>query len=269
MLDPMMGRSSGEGGGGGGGGGGGDNVLIDDNVLDSLPLPPLPMRPTPRCRRHPSRPQRHVIVEFSGPWTLHPWSSSHLKEEEEANDKTTTLVEELEGKAAMAEARLRQKEEENAELKRKFEGYHVRWLQYEIRLSSLRETIDEQMISLQVAQECVEKRSREMLSVYDRQESSESHVKMSKETSARLPHGSRHYASIAHGTCMEFRQQSQALVESREPWQPSTQGGNSIDDLKKLKSKFCMWKKDYKARLRKAMAAELDLEGRHRSICWI
>lgn len=75
MLNPMMGRSSGE----GGGGGGGDNVLIDDNVLDSLPLPPLPMRPTPRCRRHPSRPQRHVIVEFSGPWTLQPWSSSHLK----------------------------------------------------------------------------------------------------------------------------------------------------------------------------------------------
>lgn len=73
------------------------------------------------------------------------------QEEEEAKDKTTTLVEELEGKAAMAEARLRQKDEENAELKRKFEGYHVRWLQHEIRLSSLKETIDEQMISLQVS----------------------------------------------------------------------------------------------------------------------
>uniref|UniRef100_A0A0E0JVU5 Uncharacterized protein n=1 Tax=Oryza punctata TaxID=4537 RepID=A0A0E0JVU5_ORYPU len=262
MLNSMMGRSP-------GGGEEGDNALIDDNILDSSPLPPLPMRPSPRCRRCPSRPRRHVIVKFSGPWTLQSWTSSHLKEEEDAKDKATMLVEELEGKAAMVEARLRQKEEENAELKRKFEGYHVRWLQYEIKLSSLKETIDEKMISLQATQECVEKRSQEMLSLYDRQESSESHTKMSKEILVRLPHGSYHHVGVSRGTCMEFRQQSQALVESREPWQPGTQGGNSIDDLQKLKSKFCLWKKDYKARLRKAMATELDLERRHRSTCWI
>jgi hypothetical protein len=47
-----------------------------------------------------------------------------------------SMVEELERKAAEAEARLREKEE-NAALKRQIESYHVRWLEHEIRAKAL------------------------------------------------------------------------------------------------------------------------------------
>ncbi|PWZ22684.1 hypothetical protein Zm00014a_017649 [Zea mays] len=46
-----------------------------------------------------------------------------------------SVVEELERKAAEAEARLR--EEENVALKRQIESYHVRWLEHEIRAKAL------------------------------------------------------------------------------------------------------------------------------------
>ena len=57
---------------------------------------------------------------------------------------------ELERKAVEAEAQLRQKEEENAVLKRRIEGYHIRWLEYEIKIKSLEEAFHEQMAALQV-----------------------------------------------------------------------------------------------------------------------
>ncbi|KAF0936016.1 hypothetical protein E2562_038206 [Oryza meyeriana var. granulata] len=178
----------------------------------------------------------------------------------------------------MAEARLRQKKGENASLHRKIESYHVRWLQYEIRLTSLKETIDEQMASLQMALEST-KRSHEMkMTSYDchRHESSESHMKMCEDTSARLRHGCGSHvgvivrrSSAVNRVGVEFRQQSQAPESGAAPWQPAAPGGNSIDDLNNLKSQFRIWKKDYKARLRKAAMAELDSERKHRSSCWI
>ena len=50
---------------------------------------------------------------------------------------SVSVVEELGRKAAEAEARLREKEEENAALKRQIESYHVRWLEHEIRAKAL------------------------------------------------------------------------------------------------------------------------------------
>lgn len=59
-----------------------------------------------------------------------------------------SMVEELERKAAEAEARLR--EEENVALKRQIESYHVRWLEHEIRAKALEEAFHEQVAALQV-----------------------------------------------------------------------------------------------------------------------
>lgn len=61
-----------------------------------------------------------------------------------------SMVEELERKAAEAEARLREKEEENVALKRQIESYHVRWLEHEIRAKALEEAFHEQVAALQV-----------------------------------------------------------------------------------------------------------------------
>lgn len=112
---------------------------------------------------------------------------------------------------------------------------------------------------------------------YDRHESSESHMKMSEETPARLRHGC-HGVGVRRSAVgrlgAEFERQSQALengasaLAEQRPWQPGVPSANSIDDLKKLKSQFRSWKKDYKARLRKTKA-ELDRDRRRRSSCWI
>lgn len=80
---------------------------------------------------------------------------AHLcQEQEDATSSTTDdvslVVEELERKAAEVEAQLRRKEEENAALKRRIESYHIRWLEYEIRIKSLEEAFHEQMATLQV-----------------------------------------------------------------------------------------------------------------------
>ncbi|XP_006648334.1 myosin-4-like [Oryza brachyantha] len=263
MLNSLIGRPK--------GGGGGDDVLVNiDGALDSPPPPPLPARPSPRRRRRPSQPPRVIAVGTSRPSmpSPPPPQSSSSREEEEA---AAALVEELERKAVMAEARLRQKEEENAAMLREFDSYHVRWLQYEIRLSSLKETIDEHKASLQMAQESAE-RSHEMLPL-DRHphESSKPHMKVSEDTPAVV---ARRNAPVSRAAGAEHRQQQQqnqalVVVEPREPWQPGAPDGNSVDDLEKLKSQFSAWKKDYKARLRKAAMAELNRERRHRSSCWI
>jgi hypothetical protein len=83
---------------------------------------------------------------------------AHLchQEQEDVTSSTTTddvslvVVEELERKAAEVEAQLRRKEEENAALKRRLESYHIRWLEYEIRIKSLEEAFHEQMATLQL-----------------------------------------------------------------------------------------------------------------------
>ncbi|KAL5208561.1 hypothetical protein ABZP36_032996 [Zizania latifolia] len=198
------------------------------------------------------------------------------QEEEDEGDKVAAMVEELERKAAMTEAQLRQEEEENAALRRKIESYHVRWLQYEIRLKSLQETFHEQMAaSLHMAQDSAE-RSR------DRHGTSESGMRMPEDTPARLRHGGcgrvgvvvrRSATSTTTRQVAELRLQRQPLIESDvgpRPWQQpaGAPSDDSINDLEKLKSQFGAWKKDYKARLRK-VKAEVDSDRRRRSGCWI
>ncbi|KAG8058159.1 hypothetical protein GUJ93_ZPchr0002g23509 [Zizania palustris] len=249
----------------------------DDDALDSPPLPPIPARPrpTPRARRRPSRPQRVVLVRTAGPRTTTPPAkqslSSPLQEEEDGGDIVAAMVEELERKAAMAEAQLRQEEEENASLRRKIESYHVRWLQYEIRLRSLQETFHEQMAaSLHMAQGSAE-RSRVRHGI------SESGMTMSSEDTptVRLRHGGRDRVGVVvRRSATSTRQHRQPLVESdvigpRPGQQPAgAPSDDSINDLEKLKSQFGAWKKDYKARLRK-VKAEVDSDRRRRSGCWI
>ena len=65
-------------------------------------------------------------------------------------DGVSPLVEDLERKAVEVEVQLRRNEEENAALKCRMESYHIRWLQYEIRIKSLEEAFHEQMAALQV-----------------------------------------------------------------------------------------------------------------------
>ncbi|KAK3156057.1 hypothetical protein QOZ80_2AG0102230 [Eleusine coracana subsp. coracana] len=244
-------------GGSGGGGGSEENTPVDDDGLPSPPLPPLPARPTPRGR-HPSR---YTIVSRAadGSWTL----PSPSKEDASTTTDDDSLVAELERKAAEVEARLQHKEEENAELKRRVETYHVEWLKCEIKIKSLEEACQEQMAALQAVQDA---KARADETPRDRRESLESLMKMSEEpavAAARRHRAGGRRSSAVSRLGSEFRRQSQALDHGvtaaalavvEQPWQPAVPSANSVDELKKLKAQFRAWKKDYKARLRRAKA---------------
>uniref|UniRef100_K3Z0J9 Uncharacterized protein n=1 Tax=Setaria italica TaxID=4555 RepID=K3Z0J9_SETIT len=256
----------------GSGGGGGDVDAPLDDTLASPPPPPLPARPTARGR-HPSR------------------RRARPAEQEDATSSTTDdvslVVEELERKAAEVEAQLRRKEEENAALKRRIESYHIRWLEYEIRIKSLEEAFHEQMATLQLARDAA-RRAEE--AARDRRECSELQMNTSEEPPpVRLWHGrDRMLVQVARRSAVsrlgaEFRRQSHTLKRGAAalvgeappatgPWQPAAaapSGGSSTDDLKRLKAQFRAWTKDYKARLRRAKA-ELGRDRRRRQgSCWI
>jgi hypothetical protein len=235
-----------------------------------------------------------------------------IKMQEDAStttDDDDSLLAELERKAAEVEAQLQQKEEENAELKRRIESYHVEWFRCEIRIKSLEEACHEQMAALQVRTSCIfcvfsvnhisgvnarlpiSSLTRVMFSQAvqdaaskarpdemscDRRESLESIMKTSEEPSAARRRASRRSSNAVSRLGSEFRRQNQALdhgaaafVEPARPWQPGVPSANSVDELRKLKAQFTAWKKDYKARLRKAKTEIIDKERRRRGGCWI
>ncbi|TVU32671.1 hypothetical protein EJB05_24414, partial [Eragrostis curvula] len=273
MLFSLM-RGSDE----GGGGGGEENSPVDDDTLASPPPPPLPARPTPQGR-HPSR---YTVNRAAGSWTTSspsPPPVASPSKDDASSSSDDTLLAELERKAVEVEAQLRQKEEENAALKRRIESYHFMWLKYEIKIKSLEEACQEQKAALQMVQDAAA-RADEM--ARDRRDSLESQMKMSEDPSARLRHGRDRVVAGARRSSVsrlssEFRRQSQALdhgaaalvvAEPPRQWQPAAPSADSVDDLRKLKAQFRAWKKDYKARLRMAKA-ELDRDRRHRVGCWI
>ncbi|VAI44102.1 hypothetical protein VPH35_103853 [Triticum aestivum] len=281
MLNSLMGRS-----------GGGEVTQMDDNdeegeeeeeALESPPPPPpppLPVLPTLRGRLPSLR--RVPGAAAAGPWTPPSPPPPHKGGEDDAAAEVSGSVAELERKAAEAEARLRQKEEENAALRRRIESYHIRWLEYEIRIKSLEEDFHEQLASLQMARDAA--RIAQELPYVDLHEFSEPRMMKlpGEEASPRLRQaGSRRSAdggrriSAVGRLGAEFRRGSQALekgvaaltVEQR-PWQPGVPSAGSFGDLRKLKAQFRSWKKDYKVRLRKAKA-EMDRDRRRQSSCWI
>ncbi|KAL6888699.1 hypothetical protein ACP4OV_009725 [Aristida adscensionis] len=268
-----------------GGGGDGDDEVPGDDALASPPLPPLPARPTPRGRR-PS-PRR---AEASGRWPPPP--SSPPEEDDERAEEEAALVVELERQAAETEARLRRAEEENAALKRRIESYHIRWLEYEIKVKSMEEAFHEQVAALQMVQDAARRRAEEA-AARGRRELSEPGARAPDDAPAARPrHGwdrdrdravPRRNSAVSRLSA-EFRRQTQALehgaaaivAEQPAPGQQaaaasgaSGAGAGAVDELRKLKAHFRAWKKEYKARLRKAKA-DIDRESRRRrASCWI
>ncbi|KQJ93430.1 myosin-1 isoform X2 [Brachypodium distachyon] len=248
-----------------------DNDVSDDAVDSPPPPPPLPVRPNARGRL-PSLPR--VAGAAAAPWTPLSSPSPH---KEGAAEVSAAVMAGLERKAAEAEARLRRKEEENTALRQQIESYHIRWLQHEIRIKSLEEAFHEQLASLQMVRDAAARRARDRESSLPPpppcyrhgRVSGELHRKTSEDVAAR-----RRGAAGRLGE--EFRRGSQALESgaaalekpTRPPWQPGVPNADAMGDLKKLGTQFRAWKKEYKARLRKAKA-EIDRNRRRRSTCWI
>nr|CAB3448923.1 unnamed protein product [Digitaria exilis] len=281
MLHALMRGSSGE------GEFDGDTPL--DDTLASPPPPPLPARPTARGRRPSARRVPPAAVPPTSPPSPSPSPSPSKEPEEDAKteEDVSVLVEELERKAMEVEARLRHKEEENAALKRRMESYHIRWLEYEIRIKSLEEAFHEQMAALKLAQDAA-RRAEDETAYGRRRGSSELDGSMEEEEEAaaapvRLCHGrdrmvvvGSRRSSVMSRLGSGFRRQSHtlergaaAIVVADAP--PASGGGGSVDELKKLKAQFRSWTKDYRARLCRAKAElRRDRQQRHhQASCWI
>ncbi|KAF8776365.1 hypothetical protein HU200_003597 [Digitaria exilis] len=303
MLHALMRGSSGE------GEFDGDTPL--DDTLASPPPPPLPARPTARGRRPSARRVPPAAVPPTSPPSPSPSPSPSKvpslnplpppfhqhrsalstdfsrSEDAKTEEDVSVLVEELERKAMEVEARLRHKEEENAALKRRMESYHIRWLEYEIRIKSLEEAFHEQMAALKLAQDAA-RRAEDETTYGRRRGSSELDGSMEEEEEAaaapvRLCHGrdrmvvvGSRRSSVMSRLGSGFRRQSHtlergaaAIVVADAP--PASGGGGSVDELKKLKAQFRSWTKDYRARLCRAKAElRRDRQQRHhQASCWI
>ncbi|KAE8676979.1 Myosin-2 [Hibiscus syriacus] len=178
-----------------------------------------------------------------------------------------SVMAELQRRVLKAEATLGQKEQENTALCDQLQQYEVKMLDYEAKMKSMEDMWQKQMASLQTSLAAARK-SLDADStagqlgrgdvVSPRRYDSEENLSMGSRTpGVNTPVGVRENGSLnAVGTLLkEFDQRKQAfdddaksLVETRTA-QPASVV-NPDDDLRRLKRRFEMWKKDFKMRLK-------------------
>ncbi|KAK7244386.1 hypothetical protein RIF29_39207 [Crotalaria pallida] len=193
-----------------------------------------------------------------------------------------STLEELQRRVIKAEATIEQKEEENTELRERLNKFERRWIEYESKMKSMEDMWQKQMVSLQTSLAAARKSlaSENASSQPIRHDVGSPFCYDSEDTisiGSRTPGTStpmKYYASsLSIGAVREgngtlgsslttlksefehrrhtFDDDARALVEVR-----TTQSGNmnSIEEYRKLKHRFEVWKKDYKIRLREAKA---------------
>nr|XP_023895510.1 myosin-2 [Quercus suber]POE57285.1 myosin-2 [Quercus suber] len=186
---------------------------------------------------------------------------------------------ELQTRVLKAEATLQQKEEENTALREQLQQSETRWSEYEEKMKSMEETWQKQMVSLQMSLAAARKsldaenatgppRKRNASSPPQNYESEDNMSIGSRTPGESTPiklSGTIHDVGAGNNTngsldavsnlVKEFEQQRQtfddeakAIVEVKSGQSASTV--NPDDELRKLKFRFEMWKKEYKVRLR-------------------
>lgn len=186
---------------------------------------------------------------------------------------------ELQMRVLKAEATLQQKEEENTALREQLQQSETRWSEYEEKMKSMEETWQKQMVSLQMSLAAARKsldaenatvppRKRNASSPPQNYESEDNMSIGSRTPGESTPiklSGTIHDVGAGNNTngsldavsnlVKEFEQQRQtfddeakAIVEVKSGQSASTV--NPDDELRKLKFRFEMWKKEYKVRLR-------------------
>lgn len=187
-------------------------------------------------------------------------------------------IEELHKRVTTAEANLGKKEKENAALRDQVQQYEVRWLEYEAKMKSMEDTWQKQMVSLQMSVAAAKKSlgtdqtalqgGKHECSPSPRYYESEDGMSMGAQTpggSTPIKLGSNGFDigpgreinarlnSIGH-LAKEFEHRKQNFDEEAEAIAEIKSGQNPYEELRKLKQKFEIWKKDYKVRLREAKA---------------
>lgn len=195
------------------------------------------------------------------------------------------VLSELHMRIMNAEAALRQKEEENATLQKQLQQYDRRWLEYEAKMKSMEETWQKQFTSLQMSIATAKNTlanddlvghtgmpdSSPGLHYYDSEDGFSAGSRTPDGIPARAPNRSSDVgliittdSDVGHNPVghlvKEFEQQTQVfdddagfLIEVKSRQQISEI--NPDEELRKLKSRFAMWKKEFKVRLRETKAA--------------
>lgn len=193
-------------------------------------------------------------------------------------------LKELQQRVMKAEETIEQKEEENAALREQLQQFETRWLDYEAKMKSMEEMWQKQMASLQMSLAAARKslgvdhhtvgqHGRLDAATSPRYYDSEDATSMGSRTpgaSTPLKYTNNvHDGGVGRDTngtlsavsnlVKEFEQQRQAfdndakaLVDVKSG--QSASNVNSDTELRKLKARFEMWKKEYKLRLRDTKA---------------
>ncbi|XP_027929461.1 myosin-2-like isoform X2 [Vigna unguiculata] len=189
---------------------------------------------------------------------------------------------ELQRRVLKAEATIEQKEGENAELKDQLNQFENRWIQYEKRMKTMEDMWQKQMASLQTNLATARKslasenannqhgarrdvssplpyESEDAISMGSRTPSASTPLKYSNSISESALGREGHGAMASVGNlAREFDNRRQTfdydarnLVEARAG---QSANSNSVEELRKLKHRFEVWKKDYKVRLKETKA---------------
>ncbi|KAI8557739.1 hypothetical protein RHMOL_Rhmol04G0033200 [Rhododendron molle] len=183
-------------------------------------------------------------------------------------------LEELRSRVSKAESTLGQKEQENAALREQLQQYEIKWSEYEAKMKSMEEMWQKQMVSLQVSLDATKKSfaaddttgqpERQDVSpsphYYDSEDTTSmgpqtpggttpikisNTVRAGRETNGGL-NAVSHLAKEFEQRKQDFDDEAKAIVESKS--------GRPDEDLRKLKLRFEIWKKEYKSRLREMKA---------------
>ncbi|KAL9236379.1 hypothetical protein vseg_011058 [Gypsophila vaccaria] len=194
-------------------------------------------------------------------------------------------VEELQRRVERAEATLVQKEEENATLRTQLQQYEMRWSEHESKMRSMEDMWQKQITSLQISLAAAKvsiapengagQPGRLEVSQSPVSDDSDDNLLMGPRTpgestpnkysnaifEARETNGGG--LNPVNQLAKEFEQQKQAFDEDEKNLfdfrsvqsTPGPPGMNSYDELRRLKRRFALWKKEYKNRLRDTKAA--------------
>ncbi|GAB2230708.1 hypothetical protein Droror1_Dr00014991 [Drosera rotundifolia] len=197
--------------------------------------------------------------------------------EQEANEKVSpSLLLELQRRIVKAEATLGQKEEENAALWQQIQQYDKKWSEYDAKMRSMEEMWRQQVTSLQASLAAAKKslatettldhhrrldssttpyyESDDNTSTGRRTPDRTTPLKLSDNTPGasvgREPNGSSH---LVNHLAKEFEQRTQAFDKDAKAIVVEVRSGPSTsadEELRRLKHRFEVWKKEYKVRLR-------------------
>ncbi|KAJ6833438.1 myosin-2-like [Iris pallida] len=181
---------------------------------------------------------------------------------DEAHVQPTDL-EEFQRRVVEVEAAVRQKEEENLSLKQMLQQYKSRWSEYEVKMKSMEEKWQNQLTSLQMSLAATKKSlaADDILGLpgrlgpspnghYFETRNTSVEFQTPESTLAKPPHdfGAR-LSRDTNGMRNPVRKEEAAKFPIEVKSGQLTPGTNTDEELQKLKSRFTIWKKDFKVKL--------------------